>query len=189
MHKARLLAVAAGTFGVFLLALAGNGQEKLGLAGVGDSLRMALLRTAEVQKELKLKPEQIQKLERLREEAKESKKSVESAHGKGKEKGKPKAVDPVAKEQERLLREAMNADLAQLEQETDRQIRKILEADQGARLTQIALRVEGPSAFLTPELMAALSLGAEQLQAIREILDDMKGQRDELKESQRALRH
>ena len=59
---------------------------------------------------------------------------------------------------------------AELEQDTDRQLRAILNSRQWARLTQIVLRVEGPSAFLTPELVDALVLGPEQLELIREIL-------------------
>jgi hypothetical protein len=35
MRRANLFAVAFGATGVFVLALAGNGQERLGLAGPG----------------------------------------------------------------------------------------------------------------------------------------------------------
>jgi hypothetical protein len=185
MRRAHLFAVALGAAGVFLLALAGNGQEKLGLAGPGDSLRLALLRSPEVQKALELKEEQNQRIARIRELTKEAKRQVESAHGQGKEKRKTKAVDPVAKEQERLAREAMNGDLVEVERETDRQISAVLDARQRARLTQIVLRVEGPSAFLTPELIDALGLGPDQVEAIREILDGMKGEQDQFKESQK----
>jgi hypothetical protein len=79
-------------------------------------------------------------------------------------------VVPIAKEQERIAREAMAGVFAELEQDTDQQLRAILNSRQWARLTQIVLRVEGPSAFLTPELVDALVLGPEQLELIREIL-------------------
>jgi hypothetical protein len=93
MRMAHLFAVALGAVGVFLLALAGNGQEKLGLAGPGDSLRLALLRSPEVQKELELKGEQNQKIARIRELTKEAKNQVEAAHGKGKRRrGKPRRL-------------------------------------------------------------------------------------------------
>jgi hypothetical protein len=185
MRRAHLFAVALGATSVFLLALAGNGQEKLGLAGPGDSLRLALLRSPEVQKELALDEEQNRRIARISELTKEAKKQVESAHGKGQEKGKTKAVTPIEKEQQRLAREAMNGVLARVEQETDQQINAVLNARQRTRLTQIALRVEGPSAFLTPELIDALGLVPDQVDAIREILGGMKGEQDQFKESQK----
>jgi Spy/CpxP family protein refolding chaperone len=185
MKRTRLFAVALGMAVVFLSMLAGNGQENLGLAGPGESLRLALLRTSQVQKELKLTEEQKGKIARIGEQTKEFKKQVESAHGKGQEKGKPKAVDPAAKEAERLARDAMNADLAVVERQTDRQINAVLDTQQRARLTQIVLRVKGPSAFLTPELIDALNLGPDQVEMIREILDGMKVAQEQYKESQK----
>jgi hypothetical protein len=185
MRSVRLSAVAFGATGVFLLAMAGKAQEKLGLAGPGESLRLALLRSPEVQKALELKAEQSQKIARIRERAKTAKKQVEAAHGKDKEKGKTKAEDQVAKEQERLAREAMNVDLAEAERETDRQINAVLDARQRTRLTQIVLRAEGPSAFLTPDLVDALGLVPDQLEQIRAILDDTKGEQEQFKESRK----
>jgi Spy/CpxP family protein refolding chaperone len=187
MLRARLIGAVLGAAGVLLLAFTGSGQEKLGLAGGGDSLRGALLRTPQIQNELKLTKEQIAKITRIAEEAKTSKKKVEEAHGKGKgrEKGKTKADDPVAKEQERLAREAMGGDFADLERETDLQISAILDSRQRTRLTQIVLRVQGPSAFLTPELIDALALGPEQLELIQEILTSVKAEQEQYKESQK----
>jgi Spy/CpxP family protein refolding chaperone len=187
MLRARLIGAVLGAAGVLLLAFTGSGQEKLGLAGGGDSLRGALLRTPETQKELKLTKEQIAKITRIAEEAKTSKKKVEEAHGKVKGRGKEKAKgdDPVAKEQERLVREAMGGDLAELERETDQQINAVLDSRQRTRLTQIVLRVQGPSAFLTPELIDALALGPEQLELIQEILTGVKAEQEQYKESQK----
>jgi Spy/CpxP family protein refolding chaperone len=79
----------------------------------------------------------------------------------------------------------MNADLANVEVETDRQLNAVLDSRQRARLTQIVLRVEGPSAFLTPELIDALNLGTDQVEAVREILGGMKDAQDQYKESQK----
>jgi hypothetical protein len=187
MLRTRLIGAALGMSGMLLMAFTGSGQEKLGLAGEGDSLRVALLRTPEVQKELKVTSQQVKKIASIAEQAKTTKKRVEEAHGKGKgrEKGKPKADDPIAKEQDRVAREAMQGDLAGLERDTDQQLSAILDSRQRARLTQIVLRVEGPTAFLTPELIDALALGPEQLELIREIMAGVNAERDQYKESQK----
>ena len=187
MLRARLIGAVLGAAGVLLLAFTGSGQEKLGLAGAGDSLRAALLRTPEIQKELKLTKEQLAKITRVAEEAKLSKKKVEEVHGKGKgrDKAKAKIDDPVAKEQERLARDAMGGDFAALEHETDDQLNTILDSHQKTRLTQIVLRVQGPSAFLTSELIDVLALGPEQLELIGEILAGVKSEQDQYKESQK----
>jgi hypothetical protein len=184
MIRARLFAIMLGAAGVFLLGVSGQGQENLGLAGRGDSLRLALLRTPEVQKELKLKADQLQKIGRIGEEAKQAKKQAESAT-KDKAKGKTKAVDPIAKEQERLAREAMDGVLSEVMQGIDEQINAVLDSRQRNRLTQIVLRVQGPSAFRTPELIDALGLGPDQVEAIGEVLDGVKGEQDQYKERQK----
>ncbi len=185
MNRARVFAAMMAAAGVFLLAVAGQGQENLGLAGRSDSLRLALLRTAEVQKALELKADQVQKINRIGDQAKEARKQVESASGKDKQKGKAKAVNPVAKEQERLARDAMDNLLADVSRDTDRQVNAVLDGKQRARLTQIVLRVQGPSAFRTPELIEALGLGPEQVEMIGEILDGVKAEQDQYKESQK----
>ena len=187
MLRTRLTGAVLGMAGLLLLAFTGSGQEKLGLAGAGDSLRAALLRTPEVQKELKLTGQQLEKITRTAEQAKTSKKKIEESHGKGKgrEKGKVKTDDPIAKEQERIAHEAMAGVFAELEQDTDQQLRAILNSRQWARLTQIVLRVEGPSAFLTPELVDALVLGPEQLELIREILAGVNAEQEQYTESQK----
>jgi hypothetical protein len=187
MLRTRLIGAVLGMAGLLLLAITGSGQEKLGLAGASDSLRAALLRTPEVQKELKLTRQQIEKIIRIAEQAKTSKKNAEEASGKGKgrDKGKAKADDPVAKEQERIAKEAMGPVFAELERDTDEQLSSILDSRQRTRLTQIVLRVEGPSAFVTPELIDALALGPEQLELIQEILGGIKTEQDAYKESRK----
>jgi hypothetical protein len=148
---------------------------------------VALLRTPQVQKELKLTGQQIEKVIRIAEQAKTFKKKAEEANGKGKgrDKGKAKADDPVAKEQERIAKEAMGPVFAELERDTDEQLNGILDSRQRTRLTQIVLRVEGPSAFVTPELIDALALGPEQLELIQEILGGIKTEQDAYKESRK----
>jgi len=186
----RLIGAAAGMVGVLVAAYGGSGQEKLGLAGAGDSLRSALLRTPEVQRELKLKGAQIEKILGVAEQSKSLKKKLEEAAGKGKGRGKAKVKvdDPVLKEQARIVGEAMERDFTELERQTDDQLNSILDAAQRTRLTQIVLRVEGPSAFLTQELIDALTLGPEQLDLIREVLENVSAEREQYKESQKQAR-
>ncbi len=185
MQASRLLGMVIGMAGLFLFALAGNGQDSLDIAKPGESLRLSLLRTPQVQKELKLRPEQIGKITKIVEQTKVAKKQVESAHGKDKEKGKPKAVDPISKERERITRESLNADLAIVERESDRLLNGVLNKAQRTRLTQIVLRVQGPWAFLTPDLIDALGLAPEQVESIREILTGLKSAQEAFKESRK----
>jgi hypothetical protein len=187
MRIANLYVAFLGMAGVMLLAFVTSGQDKLGLAGPGDSLRVALLRTPQIQQELKLKSQQIEKISRIGDQAKTAKKKIEEAHGKGKgqKKAQGKVDDPISKEQERMVREAMETVLVDLEGETDQQLNEILDGRQRTRLTQIVLRIEGPSAFLTPELIDALAMGPEQIELIREILADLNAAQEQHKESQK----
>jgi hypothetical protein len=91
-----------GTTGVLLAALAGNGQERLGLAGRGDSLHLALLRTPEVQKAMKLTESQKEKLAGLEAVSKATKKRFESVHKGEKGKSKAKPGEPQT-EEERII--------------------------------------------------------------------------------------
>ncbi|MHB1558874.1 MAG: hypothetical protein ACYC61_15585 [Isosphaeraceae bacterium] len=178
-------AMLSGTIGVLILALVGNGQERLGLAGRGDSLRLALLRSAEVRRELRLTDEQIDRIGRIEAESKQTKKQFDSAT-KG-EKGKPKAKleDPNLTDAQRRAILAREAQLDGFEQQTDARLDAVLTARQRTRLSQLVLRVQGPSAFLTPEVIEKLGILPDQLQAIREVLGVMKGQQDQYKEAQK----
>ena len=187
MSRPRLLAVALGASAVVLgSALSGRGQDnKLGLAGAGEPLRLVLLRTPEVRKELKITGEQLERLDKVRDQTKTAKKEVESAHGKGPDQPKVKATDPTAKAQEKAQREEINADLAEMEPDFDKAINAILDTRQRTRLTEMVLRIEGPSAFLKPELIGPLFLGEDQVAAIRDVLAQAKSARDQEKESRK----
>ena len=90
--------------------------------GAGDSLRLALLRSPQVQKELKLTDRQKERLAELEAESKVSKKRVESTYGKGdKGKAKAKAGEPQTDE-ERIAREARESDLDGLERQADERL-------------------------------------------------------------------
>ena len=99
---------------------------------------------------------------------------------------RPKADDPVAKEQERIAKEAMGPVFADLERDTDEQLNahsRFSPADpahadraEGGRSIGISSR---------PSSIDALALGPEQLELIQEILGDIKTEQDAYKESQK----
>lgn len=182
MRMKRVLAVAAGLALVLLWALAGPGEDLLGISGRGESLRLALLRTPEVRKELKITAPQARQIESLTEEAKETKKQLESA-SKGQEKAK--SDNPLAKQAEEQAKAVVTAQLEQLAGTYDRRLEKVLTAPQRERLRQIVLRVEGPSAFLTPELIKALNINPIQVEEIRAILTNFSAVREQSKEARK----
>lgn len=184
MRKSHAIAMLMGMTAVLLAAMAGNGQERLGLAGRGDSLRLALLRTPEVQKVLKLTNEQRDRIAKLEVETKVSKKRIEANFPKG-EKGQPKVKGAPETDEQRIAKQAREAEFDGLERQADDRLDAILTARQRTRLRQIVLRIQGPSAFLTPEVIEKLGLTDDQLDAIREILGAIKNQQDQYKEVQK----
>ena len=184
MWKSRLGAVGAGMAVVLMSALAGFGRAPNGLAGPGESTRLALLRLPAVQEELKVTAEQKAKVAKIADQAKVAKKEIEVAHGKGKGKGQGQGPDgegaggPGA-----FDREGLEAGLMTLEQESDQALGRVLDAKQRTRLGQIALQLEGPSAFAKPELIRALNMTGEQVELIREILGGARATADHYKAS------
>ena len=86
MRWAHQFAVAIGAAALS----SGPGRQRPGqtrLAGPGDSARLALLRSPEIQKTLELKAEQTQKIARIRELTNYAKTKVESVRGKREGKG------------------------------------------------------------------------------------------------------
>jgi hypothetical protein len=187
MWATRLAAVGLGVLGVLVGALVGIGQDNLGLAGPGDPLKLSLLRLPAVQKELELTPEQNATIATLSEQTKEAKKEIESASGKVK--GQPKVQDAGPNGNGAggagFNSEIFEAGLSALEQKTEEALRKLLNVKQRTRLAQIALRAEGPGAFVKPELIRALNLGQDQVAIVQEILDGLRTANEQYKESQK----
>jgi hypothetical protein len=180
MRGTRLAAITLGVLGVLVSALIGMGEDDLGLAGPGEPLKLTLLRLPAVQKELGMTPEQQAKVNTLSEETKEAKKQIEAASGKGKEKAKQTGP---SRDGLGFNPEALAAGLSDLEQQAEKALGKLLDAKQRTRLAQIALRAEGPSAFVRPELIKALNLGEDQIAVVQDILDGQRGANDQYKES------
>ena len=178
MKKMRPWAMAPGLIGVLLVAFAGIGQGQLGIGEPGEGVKLALLRLPAVQKELKLTETQKAEVARLGDETKAAKKEVDSA-SKGQDKAKG---EPIPKGQPDPARDAAFADL---ESRAEASLRKLLDAGQRARLSEIALQAEGPRAFLKPELIRALDLIDDQVEQIQGILGAVQEQQEQAKAIQK----
>lgn len=136
------------------VAQGGGGGGFRGGQGGGFRGGMAgprLLLNPSVQQELKLSPEQIQKIQALL----------------GRQGGAPPGGGPPGGGGQRMTpeeREKMRA-------EQEKQIKQILDASQYARYQQIALQQEGPAAFARKEVADALGLTESQRSQVRAILD------------------
>jgi Spy/CpxP family protein refolding chaperone len=113
----------------------------------GPMLMVGLLRSPQVQQELKLTDQQRQRLEQLGEQWRE----------------KMRGLRDLPPEERRQKVEGMRA-------EVEKQLATILNEQQMKRLKQIALQVEGYAALERPEIADQVGLTKEQRQKIRDIL-------------------
>jgi Spy/CpxP family protein refolding chaperone len=113
----------------------------------GPMLMVGLLRSPQVQQELKLTDQQRQQLEQLGEQWRE----------------KMRGLRDLPPEERRQKVEGMRA-------EVEKQLATILNEQQMKRLKQIALQVEGYAALERPEIADQVGLTKEQRQKIRDIL-------------------
>ena len=181
MAKMRAWAVAPGLIGVLVVAFAGIGEGQLGIGGPGEGTKLGLLRLPSVQKELVLTEKQKAEIARIGAETKSAKKTID-AESKGQAKAKGEAIpkgmpDPAA--------DARDAAFADLETATEANLKKLLDPEQRTRLSEIALQVEGPQAFLKPELIRSLDLIDDQVEQIQGILGVVREQRDQAKAAQK----
>lgn len=119
-----------------------------------------LLLNPSVQQELKLSPEQVQKIQALF----------------GQQGGAPPGGGPPGGGGQRMTpeeREKMRA-------EQEKQIKQILDANQYERYQQISLQQEGPAAFARKEVADALGLSEAQRNQVRSILDAQRQAQQEM---------
>ncbi len=136
------------------MAQPGGGRGRGPRGGFGEAM---LLQQASVQNELKLSDEQIQKVTELAE------KQREAFAGLG-------DLDP----------EERREKFAEAQTSQREELAKILSAEQGQRLKQIAWQQSGPQALANPEVATALELSDEQKQAVETAQTDMREQMREL---------
>jgi Spy/CpxP family protein refolding chaperone len=147
----RWMAVTVLTMAVLIPAMAqppaGRPGGPFGGRLGGPMLMVGLLRSPQVQQELKLTDQQRQRLEQLGEQWRE----------------KMRGLRDLPPEERRQKVEGMRA-------EVEKQLATILNEQQMKRLKQIALQVEGYAALERPEIADQVGLTKEQRQKIRDIL-------------------
>jgi len=147
----RWMAVTVLTMAVLIPAMAqppaGRPGGPFGGRLGGPMLMVGLLRSPQVQQELKLTDQQRQRLEQLGEQWRE----------------KMRGLRDLPPEERRQKGEGMRA-------EVEKQLATILNEQQMKRLKQIALQVEGYAALERPEIADQVGLTKEQRQKIRDIL-------------------
>jgi Spy/CpxP family protein refolding chaperone len=147
----RWMAVTVLTMAVLIPAMAqppaGRPGGPFGGRLGGPMLMVGLLRSPQVQQELKLTDQQRQRLEQLGEQWRE----------------KMRGLRDLPPEERRQKVQGMRA-------EVEKQLSQILNEQQMKRLKQIALQVEGYAALERPEIADQVGLTKEQRQKIRDIL-------------------
>jgi Spy/CpxP family protein refolding chaperone len=147
----RWMAVTVLTMAVLIPAMAqppaGRPGGPFGGRLGGPMLMVGLLRSPQVQQELKLTDQQKQQLEQLGEQWRE----------------KMRGLRDLPPEERRQKVQGMRAEL-------EKQLSQILNEQQMKRLKQIALQVEGYAALERPEIADQVGLTKEQRQKIRDIL-------------------
>ncbi|MFA0766591.1 MAG: hypothetical protein BDTLLHRC_001544 [Candidatus Fervidibacter sp.] len=147
----RWMAVTVLTMAVLIPAMAqppaGRPGGPFGGRLGGPMLMVGLLRSPQVQQELKLTDQQRQQLEQLGEQWRE----------------KMRGLRDLPPEERRQKVQGMRA-------EVEKQLSQILNEQQMKRLKQIALQVEGYAALERPEIADQVGLTKEQRQKIRDIL-------------------
>ena len=126
-----------------------------------------LLRNPEVEKELKITPEQKSQLAAVNTERERWFERATREFQQGKQKladngAGPDQVQALARQQSELAQERR--------EDFDAALVKVLSAKQRERLAQIKLQAEGPMAFTRPEIQQRLNMDEEQVAMIGEIV-------------------
>ncbi len=174
----RFWVITSSSLAVLLVAVVGSGRGQLGLGGPGEGIKLGLLRSPAVQKELDLTEKQKQQVAKLGDDAKAAKKQFDQV-SKGQEKAGGEAI---LKGTPNPAREAA---LAELESGAEASLRKVLEPKQRTRLAEIALQAEGAQAFVKPEIIQALGLSDDQVDEIRGVLGTVRERQDQAKAIQK----
>ena len=150
----------------------GPGMMGGGIAG--------LLRSEQVQGELKLKDEQKSKLSEM---AEEQRAQMRERFG-GQDRGNREEMSEAERQAQR---EKMMKEFQERAKKTEEQIRGILDAEQFKRLKQIEMQQQGVNALTRPDIAQALGLTEEQQLKMKEVFESAQKQRQEMSEEQRSL--
>jgi Spy/CpxP family protein refolding chaperone len=163
-----------------------RGFTGMGRMGMGTGKAM-LLRSEQVQKELKISEEQKTKIT-----------EVVTAHQK-KSSGEFAKLRDVSREERR---EKMTAVREKLTKELDKQLKEVLKKEQFKRLEEISVQQRGTRALTQKDMVAALKLSEEQVEKIngvfqaqgekmRELFQELRnrqGERGSMREAMEKLR-
>lgn len=155
----------------------GFGQRGPGMMGGGIS---NLLRSEQVQKEIKVTEDQKSQLTKLSEAQRAEMRERFAGRG-----GENREEQSEAQRQ--AQRETMMKEFQERAKKTEEKIRGILTAEQFKRLKQIELQQQGVEALRRPDMAQALGLTEEQIQKLKEIFDGIQKQREEIGEQSRSL--
>jgi Spy/CpxP family protein refolding chaperone len=140
-------------------------QQVLIMAPFGPGEPMTLLRQESVQKELKLTPEQITKVDDLSEKMHEKFGQV--------------PIGGSEEEREKQLKE-LREEHQKVRAENEKELAKILKPEQLKRLKQISYQRQGGKAFTDPEVAKAIQLTGDQKKRICAIQEETGKQVHEL---------
>lgn len=128
----------------------GGGFALGGPGGFGGGSATGLLRIAEVQKELKLDPAQIELLEQLNQEGDEKRRSLFTG------------VRDLPEDQRRARFEQMRAQMEKMNADQEKQANDILNAQQRTRLRQLSIQRAGNSALSRKDVQDELKMTSDQ---------------------------
>jgi len=129
----------------------GRGQGRMGMRGGGG---LMLLGIPEVQKELKMTPEQVEKLRAKQSEVLQAIRDIRQKAG------GPQAIQNMSAEDQQKLMDKVQA-------VQNKAVAEILNADQQKRFRQLELQQAGVGAFMRKDVIEELKLTKEQTEKIR----------------------
>ena len=155
----------------------GFGQRGPGMMGGGIS---NLLRSEQVQKEIKVTEDQKSQLTKLSEAQRAEMRERFAGRG-----GENREEQSEAQRQ--AQRETMMKEFQERAKKTEGEIRGILTAEQFKRVKQIELQQQGVEALRRPDMAQALGLTEEQVQKLKVVFEDVQKQREEIREQSGSI--
>jgi Spy/CpxP family protein refolding chaperone len=154
----------------------GFGQRGPGMGGGISSL----LRSEQVQGELKLTEDQKSQLSQMAEQQWAQMREWFAGRNRGNREEQSEA-------ERQAEREKMIKEFQERTKKAEEKIRGILKPEQFKRLKQIELQQMGANALIRPDVTQALGLTEEQGQKLKELFEGIRKQREELREQSRPL--
>lgn len=159
-----------------------GGMRGPGMMGGGGV--SGLLRSEQVQEELKLTEDQKSQLSKMAEEQRaEMRERMGGMFGSNREE--------MSEAERKAQQEKVGKIFQELGKKAEEKIRGILEAEQFKRLKQIDLQQQmqnqGPAAFNRPDIIQALGLTEEQQQSLKQIAEGLEAQSQQIREQTAQL--